>query len=82
MEIDLLEYIASNVSGAFVSDIKACTNCAKRCGMFRCVSKINPGACSLSEWNDAAQYITGAPICFTDREAAKDFILGYLRQTL
>jgi hypothetical protein len=79
MEIDLLEYIASKISGVFISDIRPCTDFSKRIAMTRCISRIDSNACSLREWNDVAQYITGAHMHFYDREAAKEFILCYLK---
>lgn len=77
MEIDLLEYIASKLSCEFISDLRVCQDWMEMSALSRCVSQIDASACSLREWADAAQYITGADIRFYDREAAKDYILRY-----
>lgn len=79
MEIDLLEYIASKLSCEFISDLRLCRDWMEMSVLCRCVSQIDASACSLREWTDAAQYISGAGIRFYDREAAKDYILRYLK---
>ena len=82
MEIELLEYIASRISCEFISDIKACSGWPALSAMSRCISNINSKDCTLHEWNDAVQYITGEGIHFADNEAAKGFILRYLKRII
>ena len=80
MEIDLLGYIANKVSCEFVSDIRMCQDWSRTCAIFRCVLHIDASECTLREWNDAAQYITGEDIRFKNREAARNCILNFLRR--
>ncbi len=81
MHVELLEYIAANTSSEYISDLRSSYSCLKKRAVLRCISRIDPEECSLREWNNAANYITGQHVHFQCRSDAKAFILEHLDQS-
>ena len=74
MEIGLLEDLAGQLGCMCLSDLHR----AERRRLSRCLQTFRAETYSLWEWNDAARYLTGAEIRFSDRKEAKKILLNAL----
>lgn len=77
VQIPLIDWLAYQAKCSFISDLRD-LGPAGRARLLHIVGQIQPDAASLSEWNQALDYVMGAPPCQSGTEAKSQFmrILG------
>lgn len=77
VQMPLIDWFAYQAKCSFISDLKG-LGAAGRARLLHIVKQIQPDAASLSEWNEALDYVLGAPPCQSGAEAKSQFmrILG------
>ena len=73
VQMSLLEWLAYRTNSSFISDLKY-LEVAGRTNLLHQVEQIRPEAASLSEWNEALDYLVGAHPCESTAEAKRQLI--------
>lgn len=78
IEIELLEYLATQAGCMYLSDIRNEVNAALRSDLGMCVLRIAPQRCTPQEWAAAFAYITGEKTMFVGSGEIRGQLLEWL----
>lgn len=73
-DLSLLEYLAAKAGCMYLSDLH---QPVYQYMLPRIIRQMDADAYSLTEWNDAVQYITGETKLFADKARAAEYLQSY-----
>ncbi|WP_295581046.1 hypothetical protein [uncultured Oscillibacter sp.] len=74
-KVDFLEWLALRSGCDYLSDLRVPHNPER---VAASLLDVTAEQCSLAEWNEAVQYLTGAPGAFQSAGEARDHLLQFL----